>query len=159
MLRKQDLKLLGRENIPGALSKASPCNPGNLHFLRYVRFTHNTRLSCCTCHAFIVQVSSSTKALGLCFVIVPLFTKLYAFLLYGCSYLDFLLCNPIWSTSNRPSSKTQNNSNKTFKTQASNIIESTYTFRSTTKKCYYTNTFVILHATIWCKYISIHNEM
>ena len=82
-----------------------------------------------------------------------------AFLLYGCYYLDFLFCNPIWSTSNRPSSKTQNNSNKAFKTQASNIIKPTYTFRTTTKKCYYTNTFVILHATIWCKYISIHNEM
>ena len=40
-----------------------------------------------------------------------------AFLLYGCSYLDFLFCNPIWSTSNRPSSKTQNNSNKAFKTK------------------------------------------
>ena len=52
VLRKQDLKLLGRENIPGALSKASPCNPGNLHFLRHVRFTHNTMLSCCTCHCF-----------------------------------------------------------------------------------------------------------
>src|SRR6185437_6969788 len=65
---------------------------------------------------FIVQVSSSTNDLSLCFVIVPLFTKLYAFLLYGCFYLDFLLCNPIWSTSNRPSSKTQNNSNKAFKT-------------------------------------------
>jgi len=38
-----------------------------------------------------------------------------AFLLYGCSYLDFLFCNPIWSTSNRPSSKTQNNSNKALK--------------------------------------------
>ena len=108
---------------------------------------------------FIVQVFSSMNVLGLCFVIVPLFTKLYGFLLYGCSYLDFLLCNPIWSTSNRPSSKTQNNSNKAFKTQASNIIEPTYTFRTTTKKCYYTNTFVILHTTIWCKYISIHNEM
>ena len=50
--RKQGLKLLGRENIPGALSKAPPCNPGILHFLRHVRFTHNTRLSCCTGHAF-----------------------------------------------------------------------------------------------------------
>ena len=45
VLRKQGLKLLGRENIPGALSKAPPCNPGILYFLRHVRFTHNTRLS------------------------------------------------------------------------------------------------------------------
>ena len=52
VLRKQGLKLLGRENIPGALSKAPPCNSGILYFLRHVRFTHNTRLSCCTCHAF-----------------------------------------------------------------------------------------------------------
>ena len=41
-----------KEKYPGALSKASPCNSGNLHFLRHFRFTHNTRLSCCTCHAF-----------------------------------------------------------------------------------------------------------
>ena len=52
VLRKQGPKLLGRENIPGALSKAPPCNPGILHFLWHVRFTHNTRLSCCTCHCF-----------------------------------------------------------------------------------------------------------
>ena len=52
VLRKQDLKLLGMENIPGALNKAPPRNPGILHFLRHVRFTHNTRLSCCTCHCF-----------------------------------------------------------------------------------------------------------
>src|SRR6185295_12948481 len=52
VLRKQGLKLLGRENISGALSKAPPCNPSILYFLRHVRFTHNTRLSCCTCHAF-----------------------------------------------------------------------------------------------------------
>ena len=52
VIRKQGLKLLGRENIPGALSKAPPYNPGILHFLRHVRFTHNTRLSCCTCHTF-----------------------------------------------------------------------------------------------------------
>ena len=52
VLRKQGLKLLGRENIPGALSKAPPYNPGILHFLSHVRFTHNTRLLCCTCHCF-----------------------------------------------------------------------------------------------------------
>ena len=52
VLRKQGLKLLGRKNIPGALSKALPCNPVILHFLRHVRFTHNTRLSCCTCPVF-----------------------------------------------------------------------------------------------------------
>ena len=49
VLRKQGLKLLGRKNIPGALSKAPPYNPGILYFIRHVRFTHNTRLSCCTC--------------------------------------------------------------------------------------------------------------
>ena len=37
---------------PSALSKAPPCNLGILHFLKHVRFTHNTRLSCCTCHCF-----------------------------------------------------------------------------------------------------------
>ena len=52
VLRKQGLKLLGRENIPGALSKAPPCNPGNLNSLRRVRFSSNTRLPCCTCHSF-----------------------------------------------------------------------------------------------------------
>ena len=52
VIRKQGLKLLGRENIPGALSKAPPYNPDILHFLRHVRFTHNTRLSCCACHVF-----------------------------------------------------------------------------------------------------------
>src|SRR6185436_4865033 len=52
VLKKQGLKLLGRENIPGALSKAPPYNLGILHFLKHVRFTHNTRLSCCTCHCF-----------------------------------------------------------------------------------------------------------
>ena len=36
MLRKQGLKLLGRGNIPGALSKAPPCNPRNLNSLRHV---------------------------------------------------------------------------------------------------------------------------
>ena len=49
---KYSRKLFGRENIPGALSKAPPCNPSILYFLRHVRFTHNTRLSCCTCHCF-----------------------------------------------------------------------------------------------------------
>ena len=36
--RKQGLKLLGRENIRGVLSKARPCNPGNLNSLKHVRF-------------------------------------------------------------------------------------------------------------------------
>ena len=36
LLRKQGLKLLGRGNIPGALSKAPPCNPRNLNSLRHV---------------------------------------------------------------------------------------------------------------------------
>ena len=36
--RKQGPKLLGRENIRGVLSKARPCNPGNLNSLRHVRF-------------------------------------------------------------------------------------------------------------------------
>jgi len=36
--RKQGPKLLGRGNIPSALSKARPCNPGNLNSLRHVRF-------------------------------------------------------------------------------------------------------------------------
>ena len=89
MLRKQGLKLLGMENIPGALSKAPSCNPCILHFLRHVRFSHNTRLPCCTCHCFSllkylvynkglsVIYRSSTNALGLYYVIVALFTKLY----------------------------------------------------------------------------------
>src|SRR6185312_5863503 len=89
VLRKQGLKLLGRENIPGALSKAPSCNPGILYFLRHVMFSHNTRLSCCTCHCFSLLkylvyskglsdiYRSSTNVLGLCFVIVALFTKLY----------------------------------------------------------------------------------
>ena len=89
VLRKQGLKLLGRENIPGALSKAPSCNPGILYFLRHVRFSHNTRLPCCTCHSFSllkylvyskglsVIYCRSTNASGLCFVIVILFTKLY----------------------------------------------------------------------------------
>ena len=76
-------------NIPGALSKAPSCNPGILYFLIHVRFSHNTRLPCCTCHCFSllkylvyskgvsVIYRSSTNALGLCFVIVALFTKLY----------------------------------------------------------------------------------
>ena len=38
VLRKQGQKILGRGNIPGALSKAPPCNPGNLNSLRHVRF-------------------------------------------------------------------------------------------------------------------------
>ena len=38
MQRKQGPKLLGRENIRGVLSKARPCNPGNLNSLRHVRF-------------------------------------------------------------------------------------------------------------------------
>ena len=81
----EGLKLLERENIPGAHSKAPPRNPGNLHFLRCVRFRHNTRLSCCTCHCisllkYLVQSKglsvmyhSSRNALGLCFFIAPLF--------------------------------------------------------------------------------------
>ena len=89
VLRKQGLKLLGRENIPGALSKAPSCNPDILHFLRHVRFSHNTRLPCCICHCFSllkylvyskglsVIYRSSMNALGLYFVIVALFTKLY----------------------------------------------------------------------------------
>ena len=89
VLSKQGLKLLGRENIPDALSKAPSCNPGILHFLRHVRFSHNTRLPCCICHCFSllkylvyskglsIIYCSSTNALGLCFVIVALFTKLY----------------------------------------------------------------------------------
>ena len=89
VLRKQGLKLLGRENMPGALSKAPSCNPGILHFLRHVRFSHNTRLPCCICHCFSmlkylvyskglnIIYRSSTNALGLCFVIVVLFSKLY----------------------------------------------------------------------------------
>ena len=36
--RKKGPKLLGRRNIPGALSKARPCNPSNLNSLRHVRF-------------------------------------------------------------------------------------------------------------------------
>ena len=76
VLRKQGLKLLGRKNIPGALSKAPSCNPGILHFLRHVRFSHNTRLMCCICHCFSllkylvyskglsVIYHSSTNALG-----------------------------------------------------------------------------------------------
>ena len=79
VLSKQGLKLLERENIPGACSKAPPRNLGNLHFLRRVRFRHNTRLSCCTCHCisllkYLVQSKglsvmyrSSRNALGLCF--------------------------------------------------------------------------------------------
>src|SRR6185312_4858455 len=59
VLRKQGLKLLGRENIPGALCKAPSCNPDILHFLRHVRFSHNARLPCCICHCFfIVKVPS-----------------------------------------------------------------------------------------------------
>jgi len=83
--RKQGLKLLERENIPGAHSKAPPRNLGNLNFLRRVRFRDNTRLSCCTCHCisllkYLVQSKglsvmyrSSRNALGLCFFIAPLF--------------------------------------------------------------------------------------
>ena len=79
MLRKQDLKLLGRENIPGALGKTIPYNPGILHFLRHVRFSHNTRLPCCTRHYILllkylvynkslsVIYHSSTNAIDLCF--------------------------------------------------------------------------------------------
>ena len=33
----------------------------------------------------------------------------------------------------------------------SNLIQATYTFRIATKKSYYTNIFVLLHATIWFK--------
>ena len=89
VLRKQGLKLLGRKNILGALSKAPSCNPGILHFLRHVRFSHNTRLPYCICHYFLllkylvyskglsVIYRSSTNALGLYFVIIVLFTKLY----------------------------------------------------------------------------------
>ena len=40
VLRKQGLKLLGRENIPGALSKAPPCNLRNLNSLRHVTVLH-----------------------------------------------------------------------------------------------------------------------
>ena len=87
--RKQGPKLLGRGNIPGALSKAPSCNPGILYFLRHVRYSHNTMLPCCTCHCFSllnylvyskglsVIYRSSTNVLGLYFVIVALFTKLY----------------------------------------------------------------------------------
>jgi len=86
--RKQGLKLLERENIPGAHSKAPPRNLGNLNFLRRVRFRDNTRLSCCTCHCisllkYLVQSKglsvmyrSSRNALGLCFFIAPLFRRL-----------------------------------------------------------------------------------
>ena len=86
--RKQGLKLLQRENFHGARSKAPPRNPGNLHFLSHVRFRHNTRLSCCTCHCisllkYLVQSKglsvmyrSSRNALGLCFFIAPLFRRL-----------------------------------------------------------------------------------
>ena len=89
MLRKQGLKLLEKENIPGARSKAPPHNPGNLHFLRHVRFRHNTRLSCCICHCisllkYLVQSKglsvtyhSSRNALGLGFFIALLFERLY----------------------------------------------------------------------------------
>ena len=58
-------------------------------FNHNTRFSHNTRLLCCICHCFSllkylvyskglsVIYRSSTNALGLCFVIVALFTKLY----------------------------------------------------------------------------------
>ena len=81
---------------PRCTSKAASCNPGILHFLRHVRFSHNTRLPCCICHYFSllkylvyskglsVIYRSSTNALGLYYVIVALFTKLYCKLgIYG----------------------------------------------------------------------------
>ena len=40
VLRKQGPRLLGRGNIPGALSKAPPCNLRNLNSLRHVTVLH-----------------------------------------------------------------------------------------------------------------------
>ena len=40
LLRKQGPKLLGRGNIPGALSKAPPCNLRNFNSLRHVTVLH-----------------------------------------------------------------------------------------------------------------------
>jgi hypothetical protein len=63
--RKQGPMLLGRGNIPGALSKAPKCNPGILHSLRHVLglvLARGYRVVC-TCHCNLLFMVTSISNL------------------------------------------------------------------------------------------------
>jgi hypothetical protein len=86
VLRKQGPRLLGRGNIPGALSKAPPCNLRNLNSLRHGYHVACATVVHCLSSKFRAKVScaiyhSSADAMTRCYVIVILMKSITLWLL------------------------------------------------------------------------------